>query len=615
MRENVRKARKLIGILGMVCVVSATQFAPVHATENTETETTANTATVESTQQGVGETGAGDIGTSNTGTDSDILVSNVSISNVKAGNNASVAFTLTGGKNTKKKYEVETIESVTPLIDSSSGFVKNSETSRMTSGTSNTLHVSYNFQTKDNVETAYYPVAFTIVYTRKSTDGKKTYDEEYTVTKEFSVKITGKKTTEETAAPETKSADGDISFVMKNKPTGTYGQGCNIAFVAKSDKYKIYSVTPVVDDNFPFDSTSDAYKTTHANGVARLNCQYHFVVKNNATTGYAPVKFDVTYKKNNVLVSEQKVINVSLTGKKEDKKGDATKKKSTPRVMVVGYTTDVEKVMPGEKFHLKLQIKNNAASAVQNVKFTLSTANGEFLPASGASTAFVDRIGAKNTVTLDFVMKASAGLGAKSYVITVKSEYEDTNANAFDATDNVSIPISIKDRLSLSDLETASVNVDDEGEVNFTINNMGVATLNNVTAICKGQNIKGEEKYVGNIAAGASEYVSIPVTGVKETQDDSDAKMTIIIKYENTAGESKSYKQVSEIYVEPAMDMEEIDEEAMADAEPTHNKGKAPIIPIVVGVVIVAGVVVFLVKRKKKKQLLLEQELMEDELS
>ena len=126
----------------------------------------------------------------------------------------------------------------------------------------------------------------------------------------------------------------------------------------------------------------------------------------------AYVTFKITYLKKNTAITTEKTINVGLQGKKE-KKGSSAGKKSTPRVMVVGYTTDKEKLQPGDTFKLSLKIKNNAPKTVYNVKFTLSTENGEFLPISGASTAYLDSIGAKNIVTLPFEMKASSGLASK----------------------------------------------------------------------------------------------------------------------------------------------------------------------------------------------------------
>lgn len=615
MQRRDRKLTKVVSALGMAAVLTTMPVNVLNAAEVTNTEAggTTNTGEGNDGAQTGGTAGAMESSEYMPGNDSDVLVSNVSISNVDAGKSATISFTLTGGSNAKKKYTVDSIESVTPNIDSASGFVKDNETSRVTAGTANTINCSYTFQTKDNVETGYYPVSFSVVYTRKNTDGTTVNNNEYVVTKEFSVKITGKKTVEETPGPEITAADTDVSLQMKNSPNGIYGGSCNISFNAVSKKYSILSVAPVVDENFPFKSSGDAYKIVSAGGTKNVSCNYHFDVKNNVATGYSPVNFEITYKKDNQVVTAKKVVNVELTGKKEKDKTELENKKSTPRVMVVGYTTDVKEIKPNSKFALRLQIKNNSPSTVKNIKFTLSTANGEFLPVSGASTAYVDSIGAKGTVTLEFIMKANAGLGAKSYPITIKSEYEDGNVNTFEATDNVSIPITVEDRLSLSDVYAPSLMVGDTGDISLSINNMGAGTLSNVTVKCVGDQLECEEAYIGNIGSGSTEYANVTLTGAKETLEEGEEKAKIIVSYENASGDSKTYEEETEVYVSEMMDEEAMmmDEEMMME-EPQK---KAPVVPIVLGVGVVAAIVGVIVhKKKKKKRMLLEQELMEDEL-
>lgn len=548
------------------------------------------------------------------GNPSDVTLSGVSISGSKAGGKVTIRFTVNGNKNSRKHYDVDSIERVYPVLNDSFPFVMNDEAYRVTSGNGNSLQCSYSFKAKDNLETGYYLTGFTIVYGRKSIDGKTTaYENEYYVNKTLSVKLTAQKSVANPEATADVSAqDGDISLKMKNEPYGSYGGRCQVAFTAYSSKYQITSVVPVIGQSFPFESTSDAYKVVRSKGKKQLSCHYNFQVKEDVASGYQQVSFQITYLKNGVSAVTIKTVNVQLKGKKKGSK-TTSQKKTTPRVMVTGYTTDVKKITPNSKFKLVMQIKNNAAKEVKNIKITLSTANGEFLPVSGASTAYIDRIASKATTDLSFYMKAGAGLGARSYPITVKAEYEDNSANSFDSQDNVSIPVTLEDRISLTDvIPPDMLSVGGEGDLSFSINNLGKGSLNNVTVSCKGEDFECQESYVGNIAPGATGYANVTLTGTDVTEGE--GASTIVIKYENASGESKVYKEETNIFVmEDSMDdMEGMDE--MMDGE-TEGKKKVPILVILFGIIAIAAIVLVVVlKVRKKKHLRMEEELMDDEL-
>lgn len=554
---------------------------------------------------------AGDMLAGNT---SDVTVSGVSVSGSKAGGKVKISFTVTGNRNNKKHYEVDSVARVYPVLNDSFPCQMDDEAYRVTNGSGNSVQCSYTFQAKDNLETGYYMIGFEIAYTRRNIDGRtNSYDSEYFVTKNINVKLTAKKSTPQPTTDVT-AQDEDISLKMENRPSGTYGGSCHIAFTVSSRDYKVNSVVPVIDEHFPFESSSDAYKVTRSQGSSRIKCRYTFRVKDNVESGYQGVAFKVTYRKGGAYATVNKTVNVELSGKKKDQQKDH--KKSTPRVMVTGYTTDVKKIVPNGTFKLTLQIKNNANKTVQNVKFTLSTANGEFLPVSGASTAFVGSIGAGGTVSLSFKMKAAAGLSARSYPVTVKAEYEDGNADSFNATDNVSIPVTLKDRISLTDMTPPDMlSVGGVADISFSINNMGAGSLSNVRVLCKGDGIECEEAFVGNIASGATGYASVSLTGTEVTPEDSDGECDILVKYENASGESKTYKEKTNIYVmEEMMDEGMMDGEMMMDEEGSGKKKVS--VPLILGIAAVVIVAVIIVVRiiRKKRRLRKEEELMEDEL-
>ena len=546
------------------------------------------------------------------GTDADILVSDVSVSGSQAGHNVTIRFSVNAA-NASKRYVVSQINKIVPVINDAFPFETSNEAYKVISGTSTGLTASYTFVAKDNLETGYYPVAFNVVYNRKATlaEGTDPYaDNDYYVTKNINVKINGKK---ETTTTEATAGENDISIAVKSAPKGTYGQNCKVAFSLRATAGKIKSVAPVVADNFPFETQGDAYKTVTTKGAKNLSVSYTFKVRKDAATGYQPVSFLVVYEKNGQTFTATKSVNVSLTGKKEKKESSGNGNKSTPRVMVTGYSLDVKQVKPNQTFQMTLHVKNNAKRAVSNVKLTLSTGDGEFIPISGAATAYIDSIAAGAEKDIKFAMQAASSLQDRSYTITVKSEYEDGAANAFTGEDSLSVPVTLDDRVKITEIvPPEDLAVDGTSDLTFTINNIGTTVLNNVTVNCSGEGFTAEESIVGNIAAGAQGYATITLTGTDLTED-AENNCKISISYENSRGEVKTLEETATVMV--MSPMEDMGDDAAIDGDATQKKSN-PFLWLAIVFVVVAVVVVVIMIRKKKKQKRIreEEELMDDDL-
>ncbi len=553
-----------------------------------------------------------DTSTMEQGVAEDLAISGVSIpATTQAGDKATVSFTVDGKKNTINgiSYQANVIQKICPVIDSDFPFVTDNAAYTVTEGTAGRLACSYTFTTKDTLETGYYPVTFTIVYTRKAGTATDAFaGHVYYVNKTFNVKVKAAPAPTTEAATETEAADADVTMDVKKAPEGTYGKSCSVSFTVKSAKYKITSVAPVINETFPFETNGDAYKTISAKGTSKLACKYAFTLREDVATGYQPVSFVVMYLKNKKTCTVTKTINIKTTGKKPQETTEANQTVSTPRLLVTGYDTDTEKIGPNSTFKLTLHFKNTAKKVISNIKISLSTAEGEFLPVSGASTAFIDSMAAGDEKDIEIDMKAAAGLSNKPYQITVKSEYEDAKANPFTAEDSVSIPVVLEDRISLTEIVTPeNLEVGKTGEISFTINNLGGASLRNVSVSCKGNDFTAEDSFVGNIASGTSGYASVMLNGVQATKGD--GKCTLVISYENTDGEVKTYEQDVNVYV-----MQESVDAAVAVQDKPDQKQKSKVPYVLGGIVLAIAAIVIFVKIRKNKLAKEEEELMDDDV-
>ena len=100
---------------------------------------------------------------------------------------------------------------------------------------------------------------------------------------------------------------------------------------------------------------------------------------------------------------------------------------SQPRIIVTGFETDPADVYAGDTFLLTIHVQNTSPdTAVSNVLFDLQAVEGgtegtngitnsyaAFLPTSGSSSIYVERMAAGSTHDLQIEMQAKADLSQK----------------------------------------------------------------------------------------------------------------------------------------------------------------------------------------------------------
>ena len=294
---------------------------------------------------------------------------------------------------------------------------------------------------------------------------------------------------------------------------------------------------------------------------------------------------------------------------------------SVPRVIVTGFTTDPAEVRAGSDFTLTIHLKNTSKSTkVSNMLFNLNaptegkdeqTMAPAFLPTSGASSIYLDGIAANGTADISIQLNAKADLLQKPYSIDMGMKDEDANAAQIEAASSISIPVKQDARFEFSDFDISpeTIAVGEEGNVSYSLYNLGRIKLYNVKATFEGAGIKKEEVFVGNVESGATASIDAMLEGKKATKGP--AKVTMTLSYEDEAG------KVSTTTKDLQLEVTEMsaDDAAMMDI-PEEDQGKVPVVPIAVAVVIIVGiaVTVVIIRKKKKKQMLNEEEGLLDEL-
>ena len=423
-------------------------------------------------------------------------------------------------------------------------------------------------------------------------------------------------------------------------PTVSYGQQVSIVLpivnfgTEELNDLIVEPQTSTLVTEWPFEPDMTNYlqtepyipgnSTKEAAMANRREFTFIFTVRSDVMSGYYPLRFNVSYTKAGVRCEEPAELTVyvktvgrpgsgTIGGSGQEASG------AKPRIVVTGFETNPAQVFAGDTFTLTIHVQNTAKDmAVTNVLFDMQAATegddktntySAFLPTSGASSVYMDRIGADTAADIVIEMTAKADLAQKPYVLDVNMKYD--AGMMFDLTDkaSVSIPILQESRFdtSIPEVVPADITVGSQSNVMFSIYNTGKTTLYNVQVKFVADSIDEASAFVGNLQSGATGNVDVMLTGIAATMDDGTVNMEI--SYEDDAGNISVVEKPITLYVSEEFygddmmfdDMMMGDDMMMEDQSSGPRKGL--IIDIIIAVVALAGIglAVFLVIRKKKK--------------
>lgn len=222
----------------------------------------------------------------------------------------------------------------------------------------------------------------------------------------------------------------------------------------------------------------------------------------------------------------------------------------TPRVMLTEYSIKASDpsgdIYPGDTFTVTFKLKNTSKNKVQNLKYSVVSESGEFLPAEGVGTGFVSELAGETEEEYSVSLEAAKTLEEKTYKIKIKTEYEDWNGG-YKSEDIIYVPISLKTEVLVSDTYIAEeeIRLGDNIEIVSTINNTGAAKIYKVTARVEGHNIADAKTFIGNIDSGKNAAVDIitKATTHDDLRDATEYDNDLIITYEDIEGNEYTVKE------------------------------------------------------------------------
>lgn len=421
----------------------------------------------------------------------------------------------------------------------------------------------------------------------------------------------------------------------QSTPDGVYPEVLNFTLNMRNNSpatvYNVKaSIIPDADTTkFPFEINDVNYDKRFDQMAAdeTVGLDYSFAIQKDAYSGYYPITMKIYYSTSSTgdeLKEFATSFFVRVHNKdKEDETRDFNEHDRTKaRIIADGYTTSPETIIAGEEFELVIRMKNASSSvAATNLLFTMESEkvsdSAVFTTDSGSGSVAIDSLGPGAVKEIRYRLQSKAGVDQRSYGLTIKTKFDSPEYKNAEESVTVDIPVNQIARLNTGtfDVMPDTINVGDEANIMFGVNNTGKVMLYNVMAKFEADSIQTTDTYVGNIKPGETGNVDCMVTGVAAV--DTGGKVKLTISYEDENGVVSTEQKELNLTVTEKMPEEDINagnfEEVPVEEPSFFAKYKKYMIPAAAGVVVLA-VLMALVKRHKRKKAERDEE-MEDENS
>ncbi len=280
---------------------------------------------------------------------------------------------------------------------------------------------------------------------------------------------------------------------------------------------------------------------------------------------------------------------------------------SQPKVIVNGHSINPSPVMAGEKFTVKVTLKNTSdEKSVRNMTVTASFDCPNISLLNSSNTFYIKKLDRNKTAEILLKYKSDAVTPPQRYDITLSIEYENDEAVSFSSRGTVSVEVDQPMHIEMETPRIASeVNAGDTLPVSFQVMNLGHGKAYNVRCILKASGlIPSGTTFVGNMEAGTSSTGEMDVfIGTKDMTGDYDGgekygptsgKITLL--YEDESG--KQYTKESEFSTN--INTPVINENPSKPEEKPARAGQWWI-SIVIGAAIIEGLFAFFMIRSKRR--------------
>lgn len=186
-----------------------------------------------------------------------------------------------------------------------------------------------------------------------------------------------------------------------------------------------------------------------------------------------------------------------------------------PRLIISRYSMQPGDVSAGSSFLLSLDLRNTSQSKViSNLKVTILSDDGIFLPVNSSNTVFIERINPGAAATINLPMTTKADAENKPYSLRITFDYESSQGQGYNSQELITIPVRQNPRLVVGDpVFYGEAFAYQMLPVNVEFYNLGKTVLYNLMVKAEGPfQAEGGSYFVGNFNPGSSDSFNFAIT-------------------------------------------------------------------------------------------------------
>lgn len=425
--------------------------------------------------------------------------------------------------------------------------------------------------------------------------------------------------------PETQTSQSRVTFELgegQMTPYGVYPEVMNFSVNLRNSgsigaqDVKASIVCERESADFPFEINETNYDR-HFDLIQSgetVALSYSFAIRSDTYSGYYPIKINVTYRESSdgeIQKSEQQFF---VHIKNKEKEQPSTNRdfnandRVRARIVVDSFHTVPETIFAGQDFELVITMKNASADvAASNILFTFESekANNSpvFTTQTGSNSVVVNSLKGGESAELHMFFSAKAGVDPSSYSMNISEKYDSPEFKNAEEKVSIDIPVKEISKFSLGNIEVLPESIDVGNEINvmFPVNNTGKNILYNTTVRFEADSINNSEIYLGNIKPGESANVDTMLKGVAPTENDGTVR--ILVSYEDEFGEVTTVEKSVNFYVYEAVpeEFETLDPGAFEEpVTPVYKKGW--FVPVAAGAAVLLIIIITAVIKKIRSE-------------
>jgi len=275
----------------------------------------------------------------------------------------------------------------------------------------------------------------------------------------------------------------------------------------------------------------------------RFTVDYDIYIDKNAENGVYYVPMKILWKKSageEETMEETLYFSIRITG--ELKRAN---------IDILNVTTIPEKVMPGDDFSLRINIKNVGNSDAKSLKSRLII-DSLFIPVGSDTEKYIGSLGVNETVSIEFNMYVKRSAESGEYPLRFVLEYEDEFSRTNIKNTTIGVVVKGSPRIYIQEIiiEPSKLTTDTEGLFMIRLINTGTEKAEDVKVRIAGADkiLTEGHQFIGEIAPEESQTVSFGVS-VDEDAEIGKHGLKIDISYQDTFGKSYENSKIYEITV------------------------------------------------------------------